>query len=188
MERLLRAVVVLVLTGMSLPLHAQWLKHPTPGVPRSRDGAPDLSAPAPRTADGKPDFSGVWGLDAGPSLFWIAGDLKPGENKPWAEELVRNAANTWIAIPAVRCLPEGPRFNHFVALPKKIIQTPGLIVALSEDMTYRQIFLDGRALPKDPNPSFMGYSVGRWDGDTLVVDSVGFKERDVARLGRPSSQ
>jgi hypothetical protein len=156
----------------------QWINHPWPGIPRTADGKPDLTAPAPKTPDGKPDFSGVWGLDAGPSLFWIAGDPKSGYAKPIVEKvLAERDANLQFDDPIVHCLPEGPRFSHFVAFPKKIVQTPTLMIVLGEDLSYRQIFMDGRQLPKDPNPSFMGYSVGRWEGDTLVVDSVGFKER-----------
>lgn len=176
-KMLSRALAVVVLSCVPLPAHAQWLKHPTPGTPRTKDGAPNLSAPAPRTADGKPDLSGVWGTDAGPSLFYIPGDLKPDEIKPWVRGLIeQRSENFQRDDQQVKCLPEGPRFNHFVALPKKIIQTPNVIVVLSEDLTYRQIFLDGRSLPKDPNPSFMGYSVGHWEGDTLVVESTGFKD------------
>ena len=170
-------LAVLLLAGTTSPLQAQWLNHPTPGLPRTASGAPDLSAPAPRTADGKPDFSGVWGMDAGPSLFYIPGDLRPDEIKPWATDLVRHRSeHLQRDDPGVRCLPEGPRFNHFVAQPKKIVQTPSLMVVLSEDMSYRQIFLDGRALPEDPSPSFMGYSVGHWEGDTLVVETIGYKD------------
>jgi hypothetical protein len=166
-----------VLLASALPLQAQGLSHPTPGIPRTPDGAPDMSAPAPRTADGKPDLSGVWGTDAGPSLFYIPGDLKPDEIAPWATELVKQRAETFQRDDQqVRCLPEGPRFNHFVALPKKIVQTPNLIIVLSEDLTYRQIFLDGRALPENPSPSFMGYAAGHWEGDTLVVESTGYKD------------
>jgi hypothetical protein len=176
MRRLLRTVAVLTL-GASAPLHAQWMNHPTPGIPRTASGAPNLSAPAPRTADGKPDLSGVWGTDAGPALFYVPGGLKPTEIKPWVGELLKKRGDNFgIEDQQVRCLPEGPRFNHFVALPKKIVQTPTLILVLSEDLTYRQIFLDGRQLPKDPSPSFMGYSVGHWEGDTLVVESTGYKD------------
>ena len=185
-----RTVVAAALAGMGSPVYGQWLTYPTPGIPRKADGAPNLSAPAPRTADGKPDLSGVWGFDAGPYTFYIAGDLKPEDIAPWARTLVQRRDETLGRDdPGVRCLPEGPRFNHFIALPKKVIQTPGLIVVLSEDLTYRQIFLDGRQLPKDPQPSFMGYSVGRWEGDTLVVESTGYK--DVTWLdftGHPHSE
>ena len=168
----------------------QWMTHPWPGIPRTADGKPDLAAPAPKTTDGKPDFSGVWGLDAGPSLFWIGGAPASGYAKPVVDKyLADRDANLQFDDPIVHCLPEGPRFSHFVAFPKKIVQTPTLIVVLGEDLTYRQIFMDGRPLPKDPNPSFMGYSVGRWEGDVLVVDSIGFKERTwLDWAGHPHSE
>ena len=183
------ALVMLFALGMGAA-GAQWLNYPTPGLPRTKDGKPNLSAPAPRTADGKPDFSGVWGLDAGPSLFYIAGELKPGDAKPAvAKMLAERSENIGFDDPIVHCLPEGPRFNHFVAFPKKIVQTPSLIIVLGEDLSYRQIFMDGRPLPKDPSPSFMGYSVGRWEGDTLVVETIGFKDRTwLDWAGHPHSE
>lgn len=171
------ASVFMLSAVMSSPLHAQWLKQPTPGIPRTPAGQPNLSAPAPRAADGKPDLSGVWGFDGGASFFYIAGGLKPEEIRPAATEAVKHQADNFGRDDAfARCLPEGPRFNHFLGLPKKIVQTPALIVVLGEDLSYRQIFLDGRALPVDPSPSFMGYSVGRWDGDWLVVETTGYKD------------
>ncbi len=166
------AVIVLLFCTTS-PLHAQWLKHPTPGIPRNPDGAPNLAAPAPRTAEGKPDFSGVWGFDAGPSLFYIAGGLKPDEIQPSAREAAKQQTENLFRDDQPGCLPEGPRFNHFLALPNKIVQTPTLMMVMSENLTYRQIFLDGRALPEVVTPSFMGYSVGHWEGDSLVVDAQG---------------
>jgi hypothetical protein len=170
------AAIGLLLAGSS-PLQGQWLNHPTAGLPRTRDGAVNLSAPAPRTREGKPDFSGVWGMDAGPSLFYIAGGLKPDEIKPFVRELIKQRTENFQRDdPGTKCLPEGPRFTHSPALPKKIVQTPTLMIILSEDLSYRQIFLDGRSLPPDPSPSFMGYSVGHWEGDTLVVESIGFKD------------
>jgi hypothetical protein len=165
-------------TGASNSFDGQWLDYKWPGAPRTADGKVNMSAPTPRTTDNKTDFSGVWGLDAGPSLFFIAGELKPEEMKPEVVKLLEERDETIQAgDQGVHCLPEGPRFSHFVGLPKKIVQTPSLIVMLGEDLSYRQIFLDGRPLPSDPNPSFMGFSVGRWDGDTLVVDTVGYKAR-----------
>ena len=156
---------------------AQWLTYPTPGIPRTPDGKPNLSAPAPRTPDGKPDLSGIWGTDGQKYYFNIAADLKPGDVQTWADAISKQRADGLGRDDpsSIGCLPQGPRVNHYVH-QQKIIQTPNLIVMLVEDLTYRQIFLDGRELPKDPNPSFMGYSVGHWDGDTLVVESSGFKD------------
>jgi hypothetical protein len=177
MRRLFSGVVAVTILGTASTGQAQWLKYPTPGTPRTASGAPNLAAPAPRMADGKPDFSGVWGMDGGPSTFYLPGGLKPNEIKPFVGELLKERGETFGRDDQqMRCLPEGPRFNHFPALPRKIVHTPTLMVVLSEDLTFRQIFLDGRPLPKDPSPSFMGYSVGHWEGDTLVVESIGFKD------------
>jgi hypothetical protein len=177
MRSVFRGVVAVVILGTASTSQGQWLKYPTPGTPRTASGAPNLAAPAPRTAEGKPDFSGIWGLDGGPSMFYLPGGLKPDEIKPFVGQLLKERGENFGKDDQQnRCLPEGPRFNHFPALPRKIVQTPGLMLMLSEDMSFRQIFLDGRPLPKDPTPSFMGYSVGHWEGDTLVVESIGFKE------------
>jgi hypothetical protein len=156
---------------------AQWIQHPTPGIPRTSDGKPDLTAPAPRTRDGKPDLSGVWERETDHYYNNAGADLKPGDVKPWAQALFqRRLADFGADSMEAQCLPLGP-----AALtdsdPVKFIQTPSLIVILLEDLTYRQIHMDGRKLPKDPNPSWMGYSVGHWDGDTLVVETSGFTER-----------
>ena len=109
----------------------------------------------------------------------IANDLKPGDVLPWAEALTKQRQeNLGSDDPSnVHCLPRGPRLSFLPGNNLKIVQTPTLIVILSEDLTYRQIFLDGCDLPADPNPDFMGYSVGRWEGDTLVVDSIGFNDK-----------
>lgn len=163
----------------SQPVSAQWLKQPTPGLPRTAEGQPDLQAPAPRTADGKPDLSGIWGWKPGRYVGNILRDLEPDDIQPGARALAdQRMEDLGKDDPSnILCLPQGPRMNLFAPLLAKIVQTPALIVILSEDMTYRQIFLDGRSLPPDPAPSFMGYSVGRWEGDTLVVESLGFKDR-----------
>jgi hypothetical protein len=183
-----QALAILFVIGVG-SVDAQWLNHPWPGIPRTKDSKPDLGAAAPRTADGKPDFSGVWGLDAGPSLFWLAAEPRP-DKKAWVDKLLAERdENIQFDDPLVHCLPEGPRFTHFVGFPKKIVQTPTLLLIVGEDLSYRQIFLDGRPLPTDPSPSFMGYSVGRWEGNTLVVDSVGFKERTwLDWAGHPHSE
>src|SRR5215813_7311449 len=149
MKRYLACGVVGFLVSAATPLGAQWLNHPTPGTPRLRNGQPNLSAPAPRQPDGKPDFSGIWGFDGGPSLFYLAGGLKPEEIQPWAREAVQRTSDTLGRDDQfTKCLPQGPRFNHFVGFPNKIVQTPKLMMVLSEDLSYRQIFLDGRKLPE----------------------------------------
>ncbi len=130
------------------------------------------AGPTPRTADGKPDLSGVWfaqrTVDAG----------KP-EPLPWAEALLRErAANNSKDAPGAHCLPRGIT-NAGALFPYKLVQTPALLVMLFEDdvPSHRQVFLDGRSHPKDPNPMWMGHSIGHWEGDTLVVDTVGFDDR-----------
>jgi hypothetical protein len=147
-------------------------------MPRTPDGKPNLSAPAPRAADGKPDLSGLWGMNPGPYTN-IATDLKPEDVQPWADALFKQHAGTFGRDDPsqFQCLPQGPRANLYPPEMEKFIQTPGVLVVLIEDLTYRQIFLYGRTLPKDPDPSFMGYTAAHWDGDTLVAESVGFKDR-----------
>ena len=164
---------------LCISLPAQWLKHPTPGIPRTADGKPNLTAPAPRAADGRPDLSGLWGMNPGGYRANIAADLKQGEVQPWAQALFeRHSGDFSKDDPAdLQCLPQGPRANLYAPMMEKFVQTPGLLAILIEDLSYRQIFLDGRELPKDPNPSFMGYSVGHWEGDTLVVESTGYNDR-----------
>ncbi len=160
---------------MSSPVAAQWFHRPTPGIPRTKDGKPDLSAPAPRLADGKPDLGGVWLVPGLKYLINIAADLKEVPFQPWAEaEYKRRMETRGKDDPNNFCLPSGIPEKDAVTSPWKIVQTPGLILILYESRTiYRQIFMDGRPLPEDPNPTWQGYSVGHWDGDTLVVDTVG---------------
>lgn len=167
----------MILLAPTLAL-AQWTDFPTPGVPRLPDGKPNLSAPAPKTADGKPDLSGVW-VTRGGYTGNIAKDLKPGEVsfQPWAAELFKHRQETLSKDdPQAYCVLSGVPRENVVPYPFKIVNTSnGMIVILYEALhSYRQIFMDGRKLPKDPNPAWMGYSVGHWDGDTLVVDSSGF--------------
>jgi hypothetical protein len=167
------------LAALGTAVAAQWLNYPTPGIPRLPDGKPNLAAPAPKTADGKADLSGVWAINPRPYNANIANDPKPGDVLPWAEALAQQRGeNLGKDDPSnIHCLPFGPRFNFVPNNPLKIVQTPSLIVILSEDLTYRQIFLDGRGLPTGPNPDFMGYSVGHWEEDTLVVTTTGYNDR-----------
>jgi hypothetical protein len=135
------------------------------------------AGPAPRAADGKPDFSGIWTPDR-TFIYDISTSLAPGEQlpmQPWAAEATKKRMSK--DDPEANCLPAGvPRQAPY---PWKIVQTPGLLVFLYEGNihTYRQIFLDGRGHEKDPNPTWYGDSVGKWEGDTLVVDSIGFNDK-----------
>lgn len=179
MKALLIAVVTIALGA---PVAAQWLNQPTPGIPRTPDGRPNLSAPAPRTPDGKPDLSGLW-LRISPKYHRnIAADLKSEEVQPWARALLaQRMEDLGKDYMNVKCVPLGPGYATAADITGaemvKIVQTPTLILMLNPDLTYRQIFLDGRRLEADPNPDWMGYSVGHWDGDTLVVESNGFNDR-----------
>jgi hypothetical protein len=192
---MMNAWVVAVLTcALSCPATAQWLNYPTPGIPRTPDGKPNLKAPAPRAADGKPDLSGVWNKISPKYSRNIAADLKPGDVQPWAEALVeQRRENLGKDYMNVLCLPLGPGYTTDAdstgAEMMKIVQTPSLIMILNPDLTYRQVFMDGRPLEKSPNPSWMGYSVGHWDGDTMVVESFGFNDRTwLDHDGHPHSE
>jgi hypothetical protein len=157
---------------------AQWLSLPLPGTPRTADGKPNLNAPVPRASDGKPDLSGIWRRD----------DPRPNENLlpdgteapmlPWAAELYkRRQATLGYDRPMTYCMPHGVPDAVTSPYPFKLVQTPGLTIVMYEEFhKYRQIHTDGRALPVDPDPAYYGYSIGRWDADTFVVDTAGFKE------------
>jgi hypothetical protein len=186
---------ILGLTAIAGIASGQWLNYPTAGIPRTADGKPNLSAPAPRTADGKPDLTGVWEADGQTYFFDLAAGLKPGDVVPqaWAKALQQKYEdNLHGDDPLARCLPHGvPRINTNGLFPFKIIQTPGLVVILYEQLNqFRQIFLDGRTLAKDLNPTWLGYSTGKWDGDTLVVESSGFNGKAWldTQKGHPASE
>src|SRR3989442_9610556 len=166
------SLIAVVTVALSAPLSAQWLTQPTPGIPRTPDGKPNLSAPAPRTPDGKPDLSGLWNKISPKYHRNIAADLKPEDIQSWAHTLVeQRAENLGREYMNVVCLPLGPGYPTSADITGaemvKIVQTPGLILMLNPDLTYRQIFLDGRALESAPNLSCMGYSGGHWEKDTL---------------------
>jgi|SRR5688572_7007056 len=193
--RAIAAVVLATLaTVLTWPTSAQWLNYPTPGVPRLPDGRPNLAAPAPRTADGTLDLSGLWEPDPSggePSGFGggvvtlpaefqnVAARLKGGlPYRAWALDL-RNAreADNGKDNPDGLCLPLSILQLHSHPFPRRIMQLPGILAILYEkDVDYRQIFTDGRPLPVDPQPSWFGYSSGKWEGDTLVVQTSGFRE------------
>ena len=172
-------VIATLIVACSGALDAQWLSQKTPGVPRTPDGKPNLTAAAPRTPDGTPDFSGLWAKSSPKYARNAAADLKREEILPWARDLV-DARREDLGKDGmqIKCLPLGPGYaisgDSSGSEMMRIVQTPQLIVMLNPDLTYRQIWMDGRTLEADPNVSWMGYSVGHWDGDTLVVESYGF--------------
>ena len=182
-----------VLLGLLAPLSAQWLKYPTAGVPRTADGKPDLAAACPRAPDGKPDLSGLWIMPTkrpgnadfpgcqpvSDEFINIAAGLKGGlPYQSWAADLVKTRRTEQrVNDPMSHCKPIGPVRLYTWNGPKKIAQTPGLLIIMNElDSSFRQIFTDGRALPADPNPTWNGYSSGKWDGDTLVVETAGLRD------------
>jgi hypothetical protein len=189
------AIAAIVLAGRA---SAQWIHLPLPGTPRTPDGKPNLSAPAPRTPDGRPDLSGVWQYvpplarqaTAGNSSATARGGgarglarlLQKGDAivpQPWAEELYKKRReNNSAGLPSEHCLPHGPPEGWMIPIPFKILQTGGEIAVLFEEFNYfRQIFTDGRGHPPSLNPTWYGYSIGNWDRDTLVVNTVGYNDR-----------
>jgi hypothetical protein len=177
-----------------LTVKAQWLHQPTAGAPRTRDGKVNMTGPVARL-NGKPDLSGIWQVPGDPrapgGLFGIGESLNskyfrdvladfPADQRPLtadgAERLRRNS-QPGVFNPVLNCLPDSIPHGDLLPEPFKILHSRDVIVMLYEvETTFRQIFMDGRALPKDPSPSWQGYSVGRWQGDTLVIDTIGFND------------
>ena len=164
---------MLVLLLSVTPAQAQWLDLRTPLIPRTADGEPDLSAPAPRTADGRPDLSGLW------SVRNVTGSLLDETRvHEWARTtMAEYEAGFFLDDPQFQCLPSGPGTLSQTNVVRRIIQSRTVIAILYSNLTYRQIFTDGRELEPDPLPTWTGYSVGRWEGDTLVVESNGYNDR-----------
>jgi hypothetical protein len=208
---------------LSTGAYAQWLDFPTPGIPRTPDGKPNLSAPAPRTADGKPDLSGVWmheitsvaemrrlygaaaideqvrvqvpGMEIGTQHKYFLNillDFKPGESPLRSEAapiMRRFAANLNSQNPCDTFF--GFPLAGLVSEPIKIVQSPRETVVLYEvNNLHRQIFTDGRVLPKEFElPAYLGYSAGHWDGDVLVVETAGFNDKAMLdAMGHPHSE
>jgi len=169
MKGALHVAFVVCLAAVALPAHAQWLDRPTPNIPRTADGKPNLTAPAPRTADGRPDLSGNW--TARSNVIGVPDEALSATSKALIRE---REENYFRDRPAFQCLPSGP---EPVAGFRRFVQTPSLIVIAHETLSYRFVHMDGRTLEAHPEPTWMGYSVGRWEGDTLVVDSFGFNDR-----------
>jgi hypothetical protein len=172
---------------------AQWIDNKTPGVPRKADGSVDMTAPAPKLADGKPDFSGIWisarpnqdtasdghDLASGPQMANIGVSLEGGlPYQAWQLPIVKERTeNLAIDDPHIRCLPDN--FIRAYGLPHmlKFVHKPDLLIVLNEmNAGYRQIFTDARPLPDTPTPAWQGYSSAKWQGDTLVVDTIGLRD------------
>ena len=205
MRHATRALVATVALLTSAQLTAQWVNYPMPGVPRRPDGKVNISAPAPRLANGRPDLSGLWmtaepnrgagrgtpppvnvpdeagdqrNVTASRQMRDIGVDLPGGlPYQTWLIPIVKErTANEALDDPHIRCLPDN--FLRAYGLPHllKFVHSPQLLVVLNEmNAGYRQVFTDGRPLPKDPNPSWQGYSSATWSGDTLVIDTIGLR-------------
>ena len=159
----------------SAVLHAQWINDPTPGIPRTPDGKPNLTAPAPRTPDGRPDLTGIWRTTNGRLLQNLGAEIAEVPMRPAALAVFRERQdNEGKDRPSGRCISHGVTDFNALNTPTKIVQTPAVTIVLFESYNhYRQILTDGRPLPVDPQPAWLGYSVGRWEGDTFVVQSNG---------------
>ena len=164
-------LAALILTMGTIPAEAQWLDWPTPGIPRTPDGKPNLTAPAPRGPDGKPDLTGVWDGEN------VVARPAPAALQSWVRDLALKYQQEYFKTrPYYQCRPSGPEAERFGGW-RRILQTPAVIAFLNDDLTHRVIFMDGRKLEDNAAPSWMGYSVGHWDGDTLVVESNGLTTR-----------
>jgi hypothetical protein len=197
--RFLSVAFVILVAPLAAP--AQWIKYPTAGVPRKPDGKVDVSAPAPRMADGKPDFSGIWttaepnrprtgkediekpgdssDIAASHQMANLGVDLPGGlPYQPWLVPIVKERTDNLAKDdPHIKCLPDN--FLRAYGLPHllRFVQTPNLLVVLNEmNAGYRQVFTDARPLPENPNPTWQGYSSGKWSGDTLVIDTNGLRD------------
>jgi hypothetical protein len=169
---MLRTVVAILL--------AQWVNVQLPNTPRTADGKPDLLAPAPKGANGKPDLTGVWRVADGRYLQNIATDIGEAPFQPWAAALYKQRADALgKGRPSERCIPHGVPDGMLVRnSPFKLVQTSGVLVVLYEEFNhYRQIFSDGRGFPPETNSSWFGYSIGKWEGETFVAQTVGFNDQ-----------
>lgn len=195
-SKALRLLIALLVLGTgSTVAQAQWLGYKTPSVPRLADGAPDMKAPAPRTAEGKPDLSGMWFANVPAKDYCKTDDciqeermareqinmgIKLKDGLPYTEwsrqQMKVRRANGGRDDPHTYCKP--PNFPRAWTLPQyiKVVQTPKEVVILHEfNAAYREIYMDGRPLPQDPNPTWNGYSIAHWDGDTLVIETNGIR-------------
>jgi hypothetical protein len=187
------ARIIAMILVMSCAASAQWVNLALPNTPRTPDGKPDLTAPVPKTRAGKPDLSGIWRVAAGGRYLQnIAADLGEPPFQPWAAALYKERADALgKGRPSERCIPHGIPDGMLVRnSPFKIVQTADVVVILYEEFNhYRQIFTDGRSFPPETNESWFGYSIGRWEGDTLVAETVGFNDKSwLDDPGHPHSE
>lgn len=188
---MIKIVMVAALIVAQVPANAQWLNFKTPGIPRLTNGKVNLSAAVPRTADGKPDLSGMWQAEINQYRLSVTQDLEEEKIfRPQAQAIFRERlADFRKEDPTSNCLPNG--IVEMISYVYRIVQAPNMIAVLMESGTgrYRQIYMDGRKLPEDPNPTWLGYSIARWDQDTLVVESTGFNDKTwLDRAGHPHSE
>lgn len=202
-----KVLICALFAGLTLPAGAQWLNYLPPGTPLTGEGTANLSAPVPRAANGKPDLTGTWHRDEGKhngsSNPSPVGTATPAQEKgntaggSYALNIFRGMKESEIPElpaaakmriertkdgkrmdPSVFCLPMGIPLNNMFPEVIKLVQAPTILMILYEvDGTYRQIYTDGRPLPVDPSPAWMGYSTAHWDGDTLVVETAGFNDK-----------
>ena len=187
-------MIALLLAGTAATAEAQWQDAKTAGAPRDKNGKVVMTTPAPKF-EGKPDLSGVWQVEGEPrgpaALFGIGESINskyfrniladfPADQQPLTPlgvELLRKNTAAGAFNPLLNCFPDGVPHGDLLPEPFKIVNSRGVIVMLYEvETTFRQIYMDGRKLPVDPSPRYQGYSVGRWDGDALVIDSSGFTD------------
>jgi len=199
--------IVLACLGAGVSVGAQWVNHPMADAPRTRDGKVNMTGSVPRL-NGKPDLSGIWQVQGDPrppgGLFGIGeslnskyfrnvlSDFKPEEQPltPYGIERLRQHTAPGAFNPTLNCLPDSLPKGDLLPEPFKIIHSNGVIVILYEvETTFRQIFMDGRKHPADMSPTWQGYSVGRWEGDTLVIDTLGFNDKSwLDARGTPHSE
>jgi hypothetical protein len=199
--------ITVALLGAGVSTRTQWLKEPTAGAPRTRDGKVDMTGRVPRV-DGKPDLSGLWQAQGDPrapgGLFGLGESLNSRYFRnvlsdfstdeapltPAGQARLKHNLQPTTFNPVLNCLPDGVPHGDLLPEPFKIVHSRGVILFLYEvETTFRQVFMDGRKLPVDPSPAWQGYSVGRWDNDTLVVDTSGFNDRSwLDARGTPHSE
>lgn len=192
--KLFYTVSAIAFSVLAQPAFCQWINVPPLKAPRTNSGEIDLHAPAPRLPDGRPDLSGSWSPDDNRYVRDFALDIKPEDVPylPWAKKVFdeRKDGSHSGEDPDAHCLPQGVPKIDSVQYPWKVVYTPNSIVIIYESFNYwRQIFTDGRQMSPDANPTWFGYSTGKWDGDTFIVDTRGFNGRAwLDQLGRPTTE